>query len=198
MNEEQSKKSIYKKWWFWVGGIVVLFILIGALGGGDENNVQQSNEIQQQNGPVVEVPQYRVLDKTEHISTRTSDTQASYFGDVLMEEDVRDIPPEEFIEIARQIAVDEGLDYSAAFYSTEEAFRANTSVYVPEENRDLIEQAGGIESNQEYIPQEEIDRLLAEGYIGNLEDDKFTMSLSSAYYDLHRGDSNRENDWIVQ
>lgn len=42
MNEEQSKKSIYKKWWFWVGGIVVIFILIGILGEGDESNTNQA------------------------------------------------------------------------------------------------------------------------------------------------------------
>lgn len=178
---------------------VVFSILFGitAEPSGTANNSNDIAQTQQEQFGI-EIPQYSVLDKTEHISTRMSDDQASYFGDVLIEEDVMDVPPEEFIEIARVIADREGLDYSASFYSTEEAFRANTSVYVPEENRSQIKQAGGIEPNQEYKPQAEIDRLLNEGYIGNLEDGEFRMSPSSSYYQQHRGDSDEENDWIVR
>lgn len=197
MNEEQNTKPYYKKWWFW-GIIVLVLIVIGSIGSDEENNEVQETTQNQEEQSSVEIPQYSVLDKTEHISTRMSDNQASYFGDILIEEDVTEVPPEEFIEIARVIIEREGLDYSASFYSTEEAFRANTSVYVPEENRDLIEQAGGIESNQEFMPQAEIDRLLSEGYIGSFEDGEFTMSPSSSYYEQHRGDSNEENDWIVR
>lgn len=174
---------------------VVSFILFGITAEPSEtvNNSNDSTQTQEEQSDI-EIPQYSVLDKTEHISTRMSDDQASYFGDVLVEEDMMGIPPEEFTEIARVIAEREGLDYSASFYSTEEAFRANTSVYVPEENRALIEQAGGIESNQEYMPQAEIDRLLSEGYIGSFEDGEFTMSPSSAYYEQHHGGSSTENE----
>lgn len=174
---------------------VAFFILFGITAEpSDTANDSNDSAQTQQDQSDIEIPQYSVLDKIEHISTRMSNDQASYFGAVLIEEDVTEIPPEEFTEIARVIAERENLDNSASFYSTEEAYRADYSVYVPEKNRAQIEQAGGIESNQEYLPQAEIDRLLDEGYIGSFEDGEFTTSQSSAYYKLHHGDSDTENE----
>lgn len=205
-NNQKSNNTTRKEWEDMskgekATGIIVLLIfvittllIIGSIGDNEKKDETQKtvkNEEEQLN---IEIPQYSVLDKTEHISTRMSDDQTSYIGDVLLGEDATEMPPEEFTKIARVIAEREGLDYSASFYSTEEAFLANTSVYVPEENRDLIEQAGGIESNQEYMPQAEIDRLLDEGYIGSFEDGEFTMSPSSAYYEQHHGGNDAENE----
>ena len=195
-----SSRPWYKKWWaitlFIFFGLIIISSLVDNDNSTNQTNTPAPQKQEEQSN--IESPQYSVLDKTEHISTRMSDTEASYFGGVLIEEDVMGVSPEEFIEIARQIVANEGLDYSASFYSTEEAFRANTNVYVPKENKESLEQLGGLESNKEYMPQSEIDRLLDEGYIGKLEDDEFTMSPSSAYYQLYREDSNKENDLIVK
>lgn len=175
--------------WIITGVIVVFIFIITIADETEQPAVDNSNYFNQNQERQAEIPPYSVLDKTEHISTRMSENQASYFGGVLIEANVMEIPPTEFIEIASVIAEREGLSYSASFYSTEEAFRANTSVYVPEENRDMLEQAGGLESNQEYVPQAEIDRLLREGYIGKFEDGEFTLSPSSVYYDQHNASS---------
>lgn len=190
----------YSSWspktkWIVTGVLLIFVFIVGISDDVEQPAVDNSNDSTQtqEEQSDIEIPQYSVLDKTEHLSTRMSDDQAIYFGGVLIEEDVTEISPEEFTEIARVIAEREGLDYSASFYSTEEAFRSNTSVYVPEENRDLIEQAGGIESNQEYMPQAEIDRLLDEGYIGSFEDGEFTMSPSSVYYEQHHDGNDAEN-----
>lgn len=181
--------------WVVTGILLVFVFIIGVNDDASEavNNSNGSAQTQEEQSNI-EIPQYSVLDKTEHISTRMSDDQASYFGGVLIEENVMDISPEEFTEIARKIAEKEDLDNSASFYSTKEAFRADYSVYVPEENKSQLEQLGGLESNQEYMPQAEIDRLLDEGYIGSFEDGEFTMSPSSDYYEQHRGGSNTENE----
>ncbi len=174
----------------------VAFFMMFGITTESQDTANDSNLLAQtqQKESDIEIPQYKVLRKTEHISTRMSDDQADYFGAVLIEADVTEIPPQEFTEIARVIAEKEHLDNSASFYSTEEAYRADYSVYVPEENKDQIEQAGGIESNQEYLPQAEIDRLLDEGYIGSFEDGEFIMSPSSAYYMLNQNTTASKNE----
>lgn len=198
MIEEQNRKPYFKRWWFW-GLVVLVLIVIGSITGGEENIEVQEAAQNQEEQPRVDILQYSVLDKIEDISTQMSDSQESYVGDILIEEDVSEVSPEDFIKIASVIAEKEGLNHSAAFYSSEEAYRANVGIYVPAENQELLEETGGgIQSNQEYVQQAEIDRLLSEGYIGNLEDGQFRMSLSSSYYKQHRGDGNKENDWIVR
>jgi hypothetical protein len=62
MNEEQSKKPIYKKWWVWVGGVIVIFILFGIFSGNNEkitvqeewreNFLDPASESQVENVPI--------------------------------------------------------------------------------------------------------------------------------------------------
>ncbi|MDD5639680.1 MAG: hypothetical protein PHR47_02640 [Candidatus Pacebacteria bacterium] len=44
MEDQKTKKSIFKKWWFWVVVILVLFILIGSSGSKNTNNTAQQNQ----------------------------------------------------------------------------------------------------------------------------------------------------------
>lgn len=175
---------------------IILFILMPV--SEETSDTEVANDTQKSDNQLkVEIPEYSVLYKSEHISTRMSDDEASYFGDVLIEEDVMDIPPEEFIEIARVIAEREALNYSTSFYSTKEAFEVNMGRIISKENRELF----GVETydaNTTFMNQDEMDKLFSQGYIGNLEDNEFRMSFSSAYYELHRGDNNGENDLIVE
>lgn len=218
----KTKKLFWKDKRFWVGLVVVLFIFIivstigeldqesylnigsavvigiflavlnykGRSGQrGDGNNGSPATQPEPQfEEPIIETPSYEVLDKTEHT------------GDILIKEDVMSIPPEDFIEIARAIVREEGLSQGASFYNTKEAYRANTGLILPEENKELIEQTEQVEaeSDQEFKPQTEVDALLNEGYIGSFEKDEFRMSPSSDYYKQHMGDSNKEDDWIIQ
>ncbi|MEX2437689.1 MAG: hypothetical protein WD449_00360, partial [Candidatus Babeliales bacterium] len=101
MNEKQNTKPYYKKWWFW-GIVVIVLILIGSFIADEGNNEIQEPAQNQEEQSNIDIPQYSVLRKIEHISTRMSDDQASYFGGVLIEGNAMDISPEEFTEIARE------------------------------------------------------------------------------------------------
>jgi len=170
--EVKPKKSIWKKWWLWVIVVIIIFFyFVSIVSRGTQDRVEQARMEMETLEQALEIPQYSLLDKTEHISTRALDDEASYFGDVLVEEDVMSIPPEAFIETARAIAKKEGLNYSARFYITEKAYRANyDSTW-----------EGSYEA-------------LWEGYIGTLENDEFRMSPSSDYYERHKDN----DEWIIK
>ena len=158
--------------------VILIVFILGAIfipAIQSDKKLNQTTQIQQQQKVGVEIPSYKILDKVEHISTRGLNDRASYFGDVLIEGDVINIPPKEFIEIARVIVKQEGLDYSASFYLTEEAYRANYD-----------------------STWEGSDKALDEGYIGTLEKNEFRMSPSSSYYKQHRADNDEENNWIIR
>ncbi|HOS88348.1 MAG TPA: hypothetical protein PLG37_02645 [Candidatus Pacearchaeota archaeon] len=44
MEDQKTKKSIFKKWWFWVIVVIVLFIILGSSGSKNTNNTVQQNQ----------------------------------------------------------------------------------------------------------------------------------------------------------
>jgi hypothetical protein len=183
MGEAKIVKPYLQRWWVWVIVIAVIFFVIGAFGNNEESLSDRQTSAEETSPRAM--PEYRVLDKIEHISTRMSDDDARYFGDILIQEDVMHIQPDEFAILAKIIAEQEGIEYSANFYQTVESYEANVGIIVPEENREMIERLGGLEDGQRYLPESEKQRLLDEGFIGALEDGEFRMSPSSAYYQRH-------------
>lgn len=183
MAEGKRKKAYYKKWWVWAVGGIVFFVLIGAFGGDDETSSEATRIPSEEDS--LAVPSYTLLDKVEDISTRSSDDDARYFGNILLEENVMHIPPDEFAVLAKIIAEHEGISHRAHFYQTMESYEANVGIIVPEENREAVEQLGGLDDGQRYLSYAEHHRLLYEGFIGTLEDGEFRMSPSATYYQLH-------------
>jgi len=44
MEDQKTKKSIFKKWWFWIIVVIVLFIILGSSGSKNTNNTAQQNQ----------------------------------------------------------------------------------------------------------------------------------------------------------
>lgn len=165
-------------------GLVTIAVIIAllvwggiALFGGSDKASQSPKDTEQE----VTLPEYKVLSSIEHISTRNDPDKESLSGDVLIT-DGQNVPPEQMLKYAKAISDKEGLDYSMALHSTTESYEANASIMVPRENKESLEALGGIESNQKYVPEDEISDFIDDGYIGKFEDGKITYLETSNYY----------------
>lgn len=49
MDNQQTKKPIFKKWWFWVIVVIVVFMIIGSLSGNQPTTTSSTNETTQTN-----------------------------------------------------------------------------------------------------------------------------------------------------
>jgi uncharacterized membrane protein YuzA (DUF378 family) len=147
---------------------------------GNQNQQEQSQNKEEE----IKIPEYEVLEKIEHVSTRRLDDKADYFGDILFknEEEIMDISIKDMKKITERIVEKEDLDYSASFYITEEAYKVNRGIFVPEENKEAIESTGGLEENQEYVSREKREEYMDKGYIGSFEDGELNIDKNSDYY----------------
>ncbi|NBC24220.1 MAG: hypothetical protein GVX78_01220 [Bacteroidetes bacterium] len=129
----------------------------------------------------IELPEYEVLDKIRG-------AVGGYSGDVLIQgDDPLSIAPEDMFEIATNIAEKENFARSTSFYTTEDAYKTNVTIYLSEEDRELHQQLGTeIEDNQEYKTPEQLEAYMNEGYIGRLEDGTMTFSSDTVYYNRHQ------------
>ena len=128
-----------------------------------------------------ELPDYEVLDKIRAAF-------GGYSGDVLIQgDDPLSIAPEDMFEIATNIAEKENFARSTSFYTTEDAYKTNVTIYLSEEDRELHQQVGTqIEDHQEYKTPAELETYMNEGYIGRLEDGVMTFSSDTEYYNRHQ------------
>ena len=186
------------------GIITSAFIIVIGTNSAEQriaSRTQNSNTDSQTNPQkeTIKLPEYKVLSKTEHISTRGSESRAEYFGDILIKyEGVMNTPPEELGKLAESIAEREGLDHGASFYSTENAYKVNVTKIQDEETRqqwkrldrkgvqDFSEISKGVEK---FLPKEETQRLLNEGYLGRVEGGEFKTIPGTIYHQRHKPSS---------
>ena len=171
--------------------IIFIFLLffgvIGSIAESPEDRERteeaedSSEEVQE-----AELPEYEVLDTIEYIETRGNPDEEAIMGHVLLtSDDAIEIPPAEMLNIAIEISEREDINYILSLYLTREAYEANIGTIVPDTNREGLDAMGGLDDNQRYASQEEIDRYLDEGFIGSFEDGEMSISSSRDYYGIH-------------
>ena len=168
--------------------VILLFLVIVpvAMFGG-EGSDNESREQAGQETRDLDLPEYEVLDRIEHISTRNIPDEEDLTGYVLITEtNITDTPPDDMYEIVSEIAKKENLNYRASFYATKEAYEANVGLMVPEENREVIETMGGLEDNERYVPEDQMTQYRHAGSLVTIEEDgQLRVNSRSEYYKNH-------------
>lgn len=180
--------------------IIIIILVLSALGWiillSSNDQPVKTTETQEKEYNL-EIPKYEVLDKIE-LSVNTE--KGNYSGDILIQENVMNVPPKELKAIAEQITKKEGLDYSTSFYSTRNAYKSNVGLFIPEERKELIGEDiyNEYDENITFFPTKEINKMLSKGFLGTLKDEEFKLYPTSDYYKNHLGDSNKEEDRIIK
>ena len=188
-----TKKEITKKQVgiIFGGALILFFVLFGVVSepAQEIEKKAKTDLSSEEKGEELNIPEYEVVSKIEHISTRRSEDKADYFGGILFtnKEKVIEIPIEDMEKIAERIVEKEDLYYSASFYITEEAYKVNEGIFVPKENKEAIESTGGLEGNEKYVSREKREEYMDKGYIGSFEDGELNINESSDYYKGQEG-----------
>lgn len=158
------------------GGVILFFVLFGITSDIKDAAVaeEQDQKEQQENGvdkekQVVEIPSYEVLEKNEvpalwEFERPEVYKKGGYLGQILLNEDMLKVPPDEFEEIALAIMEKEDLVDETSFYITEAAYNYNA--------------LGPAHGNYEDM---------VEGLIGSISEGNFDTFSGSRYHELHYG-----------